>query len=87
MAPSLRQLDGEMEGNVSRWPHDAYKRHAILLTLKEWPDRSQTHIAEQIGCNRSTVAPRGEVHTWVTQGDDGPILAVTGVQPLHVLVT
>lgn len=31
------------------------KRHAILLALKEWPQKSGNQIAEQIGCNQSTV--------------------------------
>jgi hypothetical protein len=30
----------------------ADKRHAILLALKTWPDKSQTQLAEQIGCTQ-----------------------------------
>ena len=32
----------------------ADKKHAILLALKAWPDRSTHQIAEQIGCIRAT---------------------------------
>jgi len=31
------------------------KRHAILLALQTWPDRSQREIAEQIGCSKTWV--------------------------------
>ena len=33
----------------------ADKRHAILLALRTWPDMSTNRIAEQVGCNQSTV--------------------------------
>lgn len=31
------------------------KKHAILLALKTWPDRSQQQIADQIGCTREWI--------------------------------
>lgn len=34
------------------------KRHAIILALKTWPDKSQGQIADQIGCSREWI---GEV--------------------------
>lgn len=34
----------------------ADKKHAIALALQAWPDRSQTQIAEQIGCTQQWVA-------------------------------
>lgn len=52
------------------------KRHAIILALKTWPDRSLNMIADQIGCARSyvqrvgdEVAPRGHVEK--VTGKDG----------------
>ncbi len=32
------------------------KRNAILIALHEFPEKSQQEIAEQVGCNQSTVA-------------------------------
>lgn len=33
----------------------ADKKHAILLALKTWPERSQREIAEQVGCSKTWV--------------------------------
>ncbi|MGE0450222.1 MAG: hypothetical protein AB7Q29_11640 [Vicinamibacterales bacterium] len=33
----------------------ADKRHAIVMALQTWPERSQVQIAEQIGCTREWV--------------------------------
>lgn len=30
-------------------------RHAVALALKTWPDKTQQAIADQVGCNQSTV--------------------------------
>lgn len=55
----------------------ADKRHAILLALKEWPDRSANQIAQQIGCGqqyvsriREEVTPMRNLPSRVT-GKDG----------------
>ncbi len=40
------------------------KRHAIVLALQMWPERSQNEIAEQIGCSQRHVSTvRAEVRT------------------------
>ena len=55
----------------------ADKKHAIELALKAWPDRSQTRIAQQIGCSQQYVGKiRGQVTTSCnlpdrTVGEDG----------------
>jgi len=33
----------------------ADKRHAILLAIQTWPDRSEREIAEQVGCSKTYV--------------------------------
>ena len=50
----------ELKRQVWAIPHvaelaDGDKKHAILLALKTWPDRSQREIAEQIGCSQPWV--------------------------------
>lgn len=44
--------------------NDIDKRHAIVLALQAWPDRSQNQIAEQVGCSQRYVSMiRDEVRT------------------------
>lgn len=44
--------------------NESDKRHAIVLALQAWPERSQRQIAEQIGCDQAWVSKvRGEVMT------------------------
>lgn len=31
------------------------KKHAVLLALRQWPERSASQLAEQVGCNRRYV--------------------------------
>ncbi len=54
------------------------KRHAIVLALATWPDRSGRLIAEQLGCGLSylqrvkdEVTPRGQVSYVRVTGKDG----------------
>ncbi len=48
----------------------ADKKHAILLALKTWPERSQTQIGEQIGCTQAFVSRiREQVNTSIDLPD------------------
>ena len=38
-------------GNRGAGLNAADKRHAILLALKAWPDKSSSQIAQQVGCS------------------------------------
>jgi hypothetical protein len=46
-------LGANKENGIRLNPAD--KKHAILLALKMWPERSSTMIAEQIGCSQSWI--------------------------------
>jgi len=57
--------------------NDTDKRHAIVLALQTWPERSGRQIAEQVGCALSylqrikdEVTPSGHLPSHVT-GKDG----------------